>query len=114
MRTEFSVKIKKAAYQRCLINGKPHCELCDKLILGVPEYDHIKADGLGGNATLENCMALCGACHRTKTHGHDRPIMQKADEQKKAAAGIKRMSRPMPGSRASGLKKKMDGSVEWR
>src|SRR6185295_18349338 len=90
MRTEFSNKIKLAIYDRCLVNGKPHCELCDKLILGVPEYDHIKADGLGGKATLENCMALCGSCHRQKTHGQDRPIMQKADAQFKSKAGIKR------------------------
>ncbi len=90
MRTEFGKKVKLEAYMRCLINDKPHCELCDKLILGIPEFDHIKADGLGGEATLQNCMVLCGACHRRKTHEQDRPIMTKADAQFKAKAGIKR------------------------
>lgn len=90
MRTEFSVAVKKEGYARCLIDGKPHCELCGKLILGVPEYDHIKACGLGGTATIENLMCLCGSCHRRKTHEEDRPVMTKADRQFKAAAGIKR------------------------
>ena len=90
MRTEFPVKVKLQAYERCLINSKPHCELCDKLILGVPQYDHVKPDGLGGRATIENCMVLCGSCHRNKTHGQDRPVMAKADRSFKSKAGIKR------------------------
>ena len=90
MRTEFSKKVKLAAYMRCLVNGKPHCELCDLPILGIPEFDHVKPDGLGGEATLQNCMVLCGKCHRRKTHEEDRPIMAKADRQFKAKAGIKR------------------------
>lgn len=93
MRREFPSSVKWDAYQRCLKNGKPHCEECGKLILGVPEYDHIKADGLGGEPTLENCAALCGSCHRIKTHERDRPIMNKADNQKKSGAGIKRKHR---------------------
>ena len=90
MRTEFGKKVKLAAYMRCLVDGKPHCEECGKLILGIPEFDHIKADGLGGDVSLENCAVLCGTCHRSKTHEEDRPIMAKADRQFKAAAGIKR------------------------
>ena len=101
MRTEFSVRIKTAAYNRSLgvIDRKPHCEVmwdgkrCGKLILGVPEYDHIVPDGLGGDNSLSNCQCACGDCHRRKTHEQDRPIMQKADNQRKAAAGIKRKYR---------------------
>ena len=90
MRSEFPVKVKKQAYERCLINGKPHCERCDKLILGVPQYDHIIPDGLQGKPTIENCWSLCGTCHRRKTNEEDNPIMRKADAQFKAQAGIKR------------------------
>ena len=90
MRREFPAKVKMAAYERCLKDGKPHCETCGLRIVGVPEYDHIKADGLGGEPTLQNCSVLCGQCHRIKTHEDDRPIMQKADNQKKSAAGVKR------------------------
>jgi 5-methylcytosine-specific restriction endonuclease McrA len=98
MRREFPARIKLAAYQRSLgvIDGKPHCEVvwdgkrCGKLILGLPEYDHVKPDGLGGEPTLENCQVACGVCHKRKTHTEDRPIMAKADRQKKSGAGIKR------------------------
>ena len=95
VRLEFSVKTKLQAYDRSLKpnqNGdlKPHCEICGKLILGLPEYDHIKAAGLGGDNSLENCQVACGACHRTKTHEQDRPIMQKADNQNKAQKNVKR------------------------
>lgn len=90
MRREFPAKVKLAVYERCLRNGKPHCEDCGKLILGLPQYDHRTPDGLGGEPTIENCQALCGSCHRIKTHEHDRPIMAKADRQRKKAAGIKR------------------------
>lgn len=95
MRREFSAKVRLAAYERCKINGKPHCEVrwngkrCAKLILGIPEYDHIKPDGLQGEPTLENCQAACGACHKQKTHEIDRPIMAKADRTRKAAAGTR-------------------------
>jgi 5-methylcytosine-specific restriction endonuclease McrA len=64
--------------------------MCGFRIIGTCEYDHIKPDGLGGEPTLENCAVLCGKCHRHKTHEEDRPIMAKADRQKKAAAGVKR------------------------
>jgi len=90
MRREFSVKVKLAAYERCQKDGKPHCEACGLRIVGLPEYDHIKPDGLGGEPTLDNCAVLCGKCHRLKTHEEDRPIMAKADRQKKKAAGIKK------------------------
>ena len=71
-------------------DGKPHCELCGLLIVGRPEYDHIKPDGLQGEPVLANLQVLCRACHKHKTHAEDRPIMAKADRQKKAAAGVKR------------------------
>jgi len=106
MRREFSVKVKLAAYERCQKDGKPHCEACGLRIVGLPEYDHIRADGLGGEPILENCAVLCGKCHRLKTHEEDRPIMAKADRQKKSAAGIKRKY-PWP-------KRKMNGRTVER
>lgn len=114
MRREFSAKIKLAAFNRCQRDGKPHCEGCGLTILGVCEYDHDIPDGLGGEPTLENCKVLCGKCHRIKTHTLDRPRMQKADNQRKASAGIKRTSNPMPGGRGSKYKKLMNGKVVER
>lgn len=97
MRLEFPAKVKLAAYKRSLKDGHCHCEECGVRVRGLPEYDHIKPDGLGGEPTLDNCQVLCGPCHREKTHQHDRPIMQKADNQRKAAAGIKRTGRKLKG-----------------
>jgi 5-methylcytosine-specific restriction endonuclease McrA len=114
MRREFPAKVKLAAWDRCQRDGKPHCEGCGLRIVGVPEYDHIKPDGLGGEPTLENCAVLCGKCHRIKTHEEDRPVMAKADRQMKAHAGVKRTSRPMPGSRASRWKRTLDGRTVER
>lgn len=101
MRHEFSARVKLAAYHRSLgvIDGECHCEVmwngkrCGKLIRGAPEYDHIKPDGLQGPPTLENCQVACRVCHQLKTHRHDRPIMAKADRQKKSGAGVKRKYR---------------------
>lgn len=97
MRREFPAKVKWAAYQRSLKNDKPHCEDCGLRILGIPEYDHDKPDGLGGEPTLENCKVLCRKCHKRKTHEQDRPIMTKADNQRKSAAGIKSSTRKLRG-----------------
>ena len=114
MRREFPAKVKLAAWERCQIDGKPHCERCHGLIVGRAEYDHDKADGLGGEPTLENCKVLCTKCHTKKTHTEDRPIMLKADRQIKKAAGIKRSKSVMPGSRASRFKRKINGETELR
>ena len=96
MRREFPSKVKLAAWDRCKINGKPHCERCGCLIVGSGRYDHKIPDGLGGEPTLENCQCLCTKCHDVKTHTEDRPIMAKADRQKKSAAGVKRSKRKIP------------------
>ena len=90
MRREFPAKVKLQAWDRCMRGGKPHCELCRGLIVGRGQFDHVVADGLGGDPTLDNCQVLCSPCHRIKTHTEDRPIMTKADNQRKSHAGVKR------------------------
>lgn len=93
-----------------MIDGKPHCEQCGGLIVGRGQYDHIKPDGLGGEPTLENLQVLCSPCHRIKTHDHDRPIMTKADNQRKSAAGIK-TKRPFGNTK---FRKKVSGEIVTR
>jgi len=90
VRKEFSAKVKLAAWEACHVDGKPRCAICLGIITGRPEYDHVKPDGLGGEPTIENCQVLCRKCHKLKTHEEDRPIMTKADNQKKSEAGVKR------------------------
>lgn len=92
-RAEFSQKVKGQAWKRC--GGR--CEGCTaKLFPGKFDYDHIKADGLGGEPTLENCAVLCVNCHHEKTVTHDRPLMQKADNIRKKHLGIKAKGRGFP------------------
>jgi 5-methylcytosine-specific restriction protein A len=131
VRREFPARVKAAALKRCMDEkGVPYCEgVVDWLALdatmrvrcnvelraGNIFYDHHKADGLGGEPTLENARVLCKNCHDAKTFGEDNPRMAKADNQRKRNFGIKaRKGRPLPGTKASGLKKKMNGTVERR
>lgn len=113
-RTEFPRKVKAAAFKRCCRGGVPHCESCDvELTAGNIIYEHDKADGLNGKPTLENCKVHCRSCADTKTFTEDNPRMQKADRSLKRHYGIAtRKSRPMPGTRASGIRKRMNGNVE--
>jgi 5-methylcytosine-specific restriction endonuclease McrA len=54
-----------------------HCEKCQaKLKVGEGEYDHIIAQGYGGDNTTENGQLLCRQCHGTKT-GIDKGITEK-------------------------------------
>lgn len=106
-RNEFKSGVRLAAWERC----KGRCEKCTaRLYPGKFQYDHIRPDGLGGEATLENCMVLCSACHSIKTHTEDRPIMQKADNIRKKHLGIKAKSSAFQ----SKFKRKMDGTVVLR
>lgn len=113
MRVEFSGKIRVAAFERC----KGRCESCGlKIRLGNgPEFDHSTPDAVGGAVTLENCVVLCRTCHSVKTAKTDVPEIAKTKRIYKKAIGAERKkSRPMPGSKASGWKKKIDGTTVRR
>lgn len=106
-----------AAFKRCCDEkGIPHCEGCGIILTaGNIHYDHDVADGLGGEPTLENCKVLCiKICHKKKTHEEDNPRMQKADRVLKKTYGIAKAKKPFPGSRGSGFKRRMDGTVVKR
>lgn len=116
-RREFPLSVRKLAFARCCKNGTkpgiPQCENCgNELRSGNIEYEHLDPDGLGGEPTLENCGVWCRVpCSKTKTFTQDNPRMQKADRVLKAAFDLKSKGRPMAGTKASGLKKKMNGQV---
>lgn len=110
-RREFSRKVKLDAFQR----AAGRCEECTAhLVPGKYQYDHVTPDGLGGKPTLENCKVVCTACHGAKTAKEDVPRMAKADRQRAKLMDGKKSKRPMPGSKASGWRKRMDGTVERR
>jgi 5-methylcytosine-specific restriction protein A len=92
------------------------CHLCTRKIAPgeVWHVEHPKARGLGGSDKQKDVKPAHEDCHKPKTKA-DRAIMTKADRQAKAYHGLKaKRSRPMPGSKASGFRKRMDGTVERR
>ena len=119
-RREFSQKVRKLAFARCCKNGTkagiPQCENCGNVLrAGNIEYEHLDPDGLGGEPTLENCGVWCAVpCSSKKTRTEDNPRMAKADRILKKNFGLEAKGRPMPGSKASGIRKRMNGTVERR
>lgn len=64
MRLEFSRKQRLEIWNR----AAGHCEKCAaKLKVGEGEYDHIVAQGYGGENTVSNAQLLCRVCHREKS-----------------------------------------------
>ena len=108
-RSEFPKSVRRQAFER----AKGRCERCEAALFpGQYHYDHILADGLSGKPTLENCAVLCRACHGLKTAAEDIPRIAKADRARaKIMDGQKRKSRPIPGSRGTKWKQKLDGTV---
>ena len=111
IRLEFSKRTKLEAFHR----SGGHCEVCKaKLSTGFIEYDHIIPLAMGGNSDADNISCVCSTCHRLKTSTQDIPAIAKSNRQRVKHLGIRRYSRPMPGTKRSGLKKKMNGTVERR
>lgn len=116
-RREFPQSVRKLAFKRCCgKDGIPRCENCGIVLrAGNIEFEHLQADGLQGEPTLQNCGVWCrSSCSKTKTHTEDNPRMAKADRVLKKNFGLQPKGRPMPGSKASGLRRRMDGTVERR
>ncbi len=120
MRAEFSKPTKRLALQRSEkrceavgeLYGLPVNHRCNAdLSLGV-QFDHLILAANGGDASLDNCVAVCLRCHSYKTRTHDTPLAAKTLRQQDKAHGIRRKSRPLPGTRASGIRKRMNGAVE--
>ena len=110
-RREFSRKVRAQAFLRC--NGV--CEGCGaRLKTGEAEYDHILPCEFDGEATVDNCQVLCRVCHKQKTANDVRALRKSDRIRDKNTSAWKRKSKPIPGSKASGLRKRMNGQVERR
>lgn len=106
-RQEFPKTVKLAAWTR----AAGQCEKCGtRLFYGHYHYDHIKPCAFEGKPTTDNCQVLCSACHLKKTKTEDIPRIAKSNRQRNKNIGIKKPSRPIVGSKASGWKHNMDGS----
>jgi hypothetical protein len=118
----FSKEVKRAALQRSgkrceatgPLYGKADGVRCDAdLGFGV-EFDHVILWANSRDSSLENCAAVCPKCHRFKTSNHDTPKAAKTLRQRDKNDGIRTTRNPMPGSRKSRFKRRMDGTVEQR
>ncbi|MDR7039975.1 hypothetical protein J2X36_004753 [Methylobacterium sp. BE186] len=92
-------------------NGK--CVVCGDRIDGVRErwiVEHIRALELGGADELDNMGPAHEACGREKTRD-DHARAAQAKRQKLRHIGATASERPLPGSKASSLKRKINGTV---
>ena len=109
MRSEFTKRTKLDAFERA--RGK--CQGCGaRLYPGKYQFHHGKECTFGGEASLENAVVLCVACHAAITRKRA-AVIAKSNRVRERHLGIKRASsRPLPGSKASGIRKRMNGQVE--
>lgn len=123
-RREFTDKQKVEIFQRA--NG--HCEnpACRRKIVGrlTPNYDHIIPDAVADKSkplTAKDGQLLCSDCHAVKTNEQNAGPASRGDKTEIAKtvrlianrAGVKKQKgRPLPGSKRSGMRKRMDGTVE--
>lgn len=99
---------------RVYLRDKGVCRECGRKLgpADKPECDHIVAICNGGQNRERNLRTLCNWCHAAKSRKDVAEKSRTAHVLSKHV-GIKRAStRPMPGSRASGIRKRMNGTVE--
>lgn len=118
----FSKPIKRAALERsggkCEAKGDlyglPAQITCGASLAYGVEFDHAILWANSRDSSIGNCVAVCPSCHRYKTAKHDTPLAAKTVRQRDKHAGLRETRNPLPGSKASKWKRKMDGSVVER
>jgi 5-methylcytosine-specific restriction endonuclease McrA len=91
------------------------CHICGGKIDGLHkawDVDHIIPLEMGGDDEGDNLAPAHRACHAQKTATEDVPQIRKAQRMERRKMGIRKQpTRSLPGSKASGWKKKLSG--EW-
>jgi hypothetical protein len=77
------------------------------------DAEHPQALELLGPDDIEALMPICKPCHKVKT-ADDIGKVAKARSARDKHIGAKRPRNPLPGSKASPWRKRMDGTVERR
>lgn len=109
-RGNLSTRRKLAIFER----EKGLCALCGcRLQPGKFIYEHMRALELGGSDTDDNIRLTCLPCAGSKTRDDHRRAA-KAKRVKAKSLGLKKSKNPLPGSKGSKWKRKMDGSVVRR
>lgn len=107
--TSVPPRVRLRIWERC--GG--YCMVCDRKLRpgDVWEVDHAKALIDGGENREDNLWVVCKPCHTAKT-AFEVAIKSKVYRTKAKHLGIKRRkSRPIPGSKGSGFRKRMNGTV---
>lgn len=96
--------------------AKGVCHLCNGEIKtgDAWEVSHAVPLEMGGADEIQNMFPAHQKCHRRHTSEVDIPTIAKAKRREARHIGAHRSRRPMPGSKASGLRKRMNGQVERR
>lgn len=91
--------------------AKGRCAHCGLKVLPA-EYDHIIRVKDGGENRERNLQLLCRPCHAAKSSA-ERTEGAKVDHIKAKHLGIRKAKgRPLAGTKASGIRKRMNGQVE--
>ena len=112
-RAEFPKAIKEAALER----AAGHCECgCGDPFSNELIYGHWPVPAaLGGPATLDNCRVHNKRCELRMTSARDRPMIDRAKRGLEKRLGLRTSRyRPLDGTRKSGWRRRMDGTVERR
>lgn len=100
-RAEFSKRTQRDAYDRSnghceaagVLYGLPTGKRCNMPLNNGVEYDHVILDANSKDNSLNNCAAVCPACHRFKTTKRDIPTAAKTLRQQDTDRGISSKSR---------------------
>lgn len=95
-RANFSKPTKRAALARSgglceaegCFYGLPEGQRCNVSLANGVEFDHFDLVANSNDNSLENCRAVCPACHRFKTRTIDIPKAAKTVRQQDRAKGV--------------------------
>lgn len=111
MRRRISTRERVDIFQR----NDGRCHLCGGRITSGEawEVSHDTPLEMGGADEGDNLKPAHAKCHRAHTAKVDIPQIRKAQRREAKHIGAKAPSRnPLPGSKASGIRKRMNGKVE--
>lgn len=87
------------------------CYVCSqRLEIKGWDVEHPQALELLGPDDIEALMPICKPCHKVKT-ADDKRAIAKANSTRDKFIGAKKSRNPLPGSRGSRMRIKMDGTV---
>lgn len=106
-------RLSQSAREAILAKQENRCAECGKeLVPGHYDWDHIQALEHDGDNELDNWRAICTSpCHHNKTR---KDHQARAKRDRLSLGGSQRQGQPLAGTKASGFRKRMDGTVERR